>query len=245
MNFTHQTRVRDMALSNPGARQILEDAGLDYCCGGGKSLKEACLHADIPPEEVLDLLRENAKNATTEDKNWMTAPLCDLTKHIREKHHGYVRQAIPHTQALMDKVASKHGENHKELFKIGALFAEVGREMIVHMQKEEMILFPYIDSLERASEAHESIEPPFFQTVRNPIHMMMKEHDASGHSVAKIRFLTSDYTPPAGACTSFKALYEALKEFETDLHQHVHLENNILFPRAVDLEATAGRPSSR
>jgi regulator of cell morphogenesis and NO signaling len=239
VNFTSETKVKDIALSNRASRQLLEDAGLDYCCGGGKSLQEACLHADVSPEEILSRLRENAKGTGPEDLNWMAAPLCELTRHIREKHHRYVREAIPRTQALSDKVTAKHGKNHTELEDIGKLFAEVGREMIMHMQKEEQILFPYIDALERAMNAHGSVEPPFFQTVKNPIHAMMKEHDAAGDLVRQIRVLSSEYTLPGDACTSFKAMYEALREFETDLHQHVHLENNVLFPRAVELEASA------
>jgi regulator of cell morphogenesis and NO signaling len=239
MNFNSDTKMKDIALSNPAARQVLEDAGLDYCCGGGKSLHEACLHANVSSEEILNRLRENAKETRPEDLNWMTVPLCELTRHIREKHHRYVREAISRTRALSEKVATKHGDNHVELAGIGRLFAEVGREMIMHMQKEEQILFPYIDALERAVNAHGSVEPPFFQTVRNPIHVMMQEHDAAGDLVRQIRVLSSEYMPPADACTSFKALYEALKEFEADLHQHVHLENNVLFPRAVELEASA------
>jgi len=239
MNFSSETKVKDIALSNPAARRVLEDAGLDYCCGGGKSLHETCLHADVSPEEILNRLRENSKNNGPEDRNWMATPLCDLTRHIRDKHHRYVCEAIPRTQVLLDKVTSKHGKNHVELADIGRLFTEVGREMIMHMQKEEQILFPYIDALERAANAHSSVEPPFFQTVRNPVHMMMKEHDAAGELVRQIRSLTSDFTAPDDACTTFKALYEALREFEADLHQHVHLENNVLFPRAVDMEAAA------
>ena len=239
MNFSTETKMKDIALSNPAARQVLEEAGLDYCCGGGKPLHEACLHANVSSEEILNRLRENAKGTGPEDLNWMTTPLCELTRHIREKHHRYVREAIPRTQALSDKVATKHGGNHTELVDIGKLFAEVGREMIMHMQKEEQILFPYIDALERAVKAGGSVEPPFFQTVKNPIHAMMQEHDAAGDLIRRIRVLSSEYTPPGDACTSFKALYEALQEFEADLHQHVHLENNVLFPRAVELEASA------
>jgi regulator of cell morphogenesis and NO signaling len=241
MDFNSETKMKDIALSNPTARQVLEDAGLDYCCGGGKSLHDACLHANVSSEEILSRLRENAKEAGPGDLNWMVAPLCELTRHIREKHHRYVREAIPRIRALSEKVATKHGQNHAELVDIGKLFAEVGREMIMHMQKEEQILFPYIDALERAVNEHSSVEPPFFQTVKNPIHAMMQEHDAAGDLVRQIRVLSSEYAPPGDACTSFKALYEALREFEADLHQHVHLENNILFPRAVELEVTSTR----
>ncbi|MGH7744995.1 MAG: iron-sulfur cluster repair di-iron protein [Candidatus Dormibacteria bacterium] len=236
MDFNSETKMKDIALANPTARQVLEGAGLDYCCGGGKPLHEACLHANVSSEEILNRLRENAKGTGPEDLNWMAAPLRELTLHICEKHHRYVREAIPRTQALSDKVTTKHGANHTELLDIGKLFAEVGREMIMHMQKEEQILFPYIDALEQAVNEHGSVEPPFFQTVKNPIHAMMQEHDAAGDLVRQIRVLSSEYTPPGDACMSFKALYEALREFEADLHQHVHLENNILFPHAVELE---------
>ena len=237
MSFTSETKVKDIALSNPATKQILEDAGLDYCCGGGKSLHEACLHADVPAEEILNRLRENSKDISPEEANWISVPLADLTRHIRERHHRYVREAIVRVQTLLEKVGAKHGENHPEITDIQRLFTEVGREMIVHMQKEEQILFPYIDALEKATSAHSSVEPPFFQTVRNPIHAMMKEHDAAGELVKQIRKASLEYTNPADACTSYKALYQDLREFEADLHQHVHLENNILFPRAVEMEA--------
>jgi regulator of cell morphogenesis and NO signaling len=239
MKFSGETKVKDIALSNPAARQVLEDAGLDYCCGGGKSLHDACLHADTSVKEILDRLHENSDDTTPEDMSWVAAPLSEITRHIREKHHRYVRAEIPRIHALLDKVTAKHGKNHAEVVDIGRLFTEVGKEMIMHMQKEEQILFPYIDALERAANAHSSVEPPFFQTVKNPIHAMMKEHDAAGELVRQIRCFSSEYTAPADACTSFKALYEGLKEFEADLHQHVHLENNVLFPRAVEVEAAA------
>lgn len=239
MIFSRETKVKDIALFNPAARRILEDAGLDYCCGGGKSLDEACLHADVSPDEILNRLRENNRHTTPEDQNWTAMSLSDLTRHIREKHHQYVREAIHHIQPLLGKVISKHGTSHAELGEIGKLFTEVSKEMIMHMQKEEQVLFPYIGALERAVRTREPVEPPFFQTVMHPIHTMMKEHDAAGVLIKQIRELTSAYIVPANACTSFKALYEALREFEADLHQHVHLENNVLFPRAVEMERTA------
>ncbi len=238
MKLSSETKVKDIALSNSSARQVLEEAGLDFCCGGGKSLHEACLHAGTSAEEILRRLHENAKHAGPDGLDWLATPLCELTRHIREKHHRYVRAAIPCTSALLDKVAGVHGKNHPEIAEIGRLFTEVGREMIMHMQKEEQILFPYIDAMEQAVNTHRPIEPPFFQTVKNPIQAMMNEHDAAGQLVRQIRSASSDYTAPADACTSFRALYDDLKEFEADLHQHVHLENNVLFPRAVDLEAT-------
>ncbi len=239
MSFSGNTQVKDIALSSPSAREVLEDAGLDYCCGGGKSLQDACLHADVTAEEILSRLRENSKHVSPGEVNWTSAPLNDLTRHIREMHHQYVRAAIPRIRTLLEKVKAKHGESHPEIADIQDNFAKVAQEMTAHMQKEEQILFPYIDALQRAANGSGLVEAPFFQTVRNPIHAMMKEHDVAGELVKQIRKASSGYATPADACTSYKALYQDLKGFEADLHQHVHLENNILFPRAVEMEAAA------
>jgi regulator of cell morphogenesis and NO signaling len=237
MNVSSETKVSEIALSLPGARLILENAGIDYCCGGGKSLEQACLEANISTAWILEQLHNNAVEVEPGEIHWTTAPLADLTKHIRERHHQYVRSAIPRLQALLAKVREKHGSKHRELEQIERLFGDVACEMQIHMQKEEQILFPFIDQLERAASGREAVEPPFFQTVRNPIHLMIEEHDAAGELVGQIRAASGGYKPPADACTSYQAAYQGLEEFEKDLHLHVHLENNILFPRAVEVEA--------
>ena len=237
MNFSTETRVNEIALSNPSARRVLEDAGVDYCCGGGKSLQDACLHAGVTTDEILKRLRQNRELVGPGDTEWATAPLADLTRHIRERHHQYVRDSIPRVRALLAKIREKHGPKHREIGEIERLFGDVAREMTAHMQKEEQILFPYIDALERSANGGGTVEPPFFQTVRNPIHAMMKEHDSAGDVVRQIRKASNDYKAPADACTSYLATYQELRQFEEDLHLHVHLENNILFPRAVELEA--------
>jgi regulator of cell morphogenesis and NO signaling len=239
MNFSTETRVNEIALSNPGARRVLEDAGVDYCCGGGKSLQDACLHAGVTADEILKRLRQNSELAGPGDAEWISAPLMELTRHIRERHHQYVRDSIPRVRALLAKIREKHGGKHREIEEIEKLFGDVAREMTAHMQKEEQILFPYIDALERSASGNSFVEPPFFQTVRNPIHAMMKEHDSAGDIVKRIRKASNDYKAPADACTSYQATYQELRQFEEDLHLHVHLENNILFPRAVELEAAA------
>lgn len=233
MSFTTETKVKDIALSSPAAKQVLEDAGVDYCCGGGRPLQEACLHADTPAEAILERLRLNSTEEHPEDAQWT---LSGLTRHIQQTHHRYVREAIVRIKALLEKVAAKHGTNHTELRHTQELFTELAREMIMHMQKEEHILFPYIDGLEKAYSASGPVEPPFFQTIKNPIQVMMNEHDAAGALVKAIREATSEYTPPADACPTYRALCQELQKFEADLHQHVHLENNILFPRAVEME---------
>jgi regulator of cell morphogenesis and NO signaling len=237
MNFSNESKVKDIALSNPSARQVLEDARVDYCCGGGESLNNACLHAGVSAEDILQRLRENSLNVESSESNWTSSPLWTLTAHIKTHHHGYVRQAILRIVSLLEKVNAKHGSNHPELAEIDSAFRAVAKEMTSHMQKEEMILFPFIDALDRAATRQTTLEPPFFQTVRNPIQAMMKEHDAAGDLVKQIRKSSSEYIPPGDACTSYIVLFQELQQFERDLYQHVHLENNILFPRAVELEA--------
>ena len=237
MTFNDETKVREIALSNPGARHILEDAGVDYCCGGAKSLHDACLRANVPAEEILRRLHKNAEQFEPGASPWASAPLAELTKHIRERHHQYVRKAIPRLRALLAKVREKHESNHRELVEIEKLFGEVAREMTMHMQKEEQILFPFIDSIERAANGGETVETPFFQTVQNPIYAMMREHDSAGELLRQIGAASGGYRAPSNACASYQAAYQDLDEFERDLHLHVHLENNILFPRAVELES--------
>jgi len=230
MNFSTETRVNEIALSNSAARRVLEDAGVDYCCGGGKSLRDACLHAGVTTDEILKRLRQNSELTGPGDTEWAKASLADLTRHIRERHHQYVRDSIPRVGALLAKTRERHGAKHHGIGEIEKLFGDVAREMTAHMQKEEQILFPYIDALERSASGNGSVEPPFFQTVRNPIHAMMKEHDSAGELVRQIRKASNEYKAPADSCTSYQATYQELRQFEEDLHLHVHLENNILFP---------------
>ena len=154
MNFSSETRVNEIALSNPGARRVLEDAGVDYCCGGGKSLQDACLPAGVTADQILQRLRQNSELAGPEDTEWTSASLADLTRHIRERHHQYVRDSIPRVRALLAKIREKHGPKHREIGEIEKLFGDVAREMTAHMQKEEQILFPYIDALERSARGN-------------------------------------------------------------------------------------------
>jgi len=237
MSFSGETKVNEFALSNSAARHILENAGIDYCCGGGKSLHEACLKANVPAEQILRRLGQNKAQVAEGESQWIAAPLAELTKHIRERHHQYVRESIPHLRALLAKVREKHGAKHRELAEIEKLFGDIAREMLMHLQKEEQILFPFIDVLERAAHGKGGLEPPFFHTVKNPIHSMMQEHDGAGELMRQIRVASGGYQAPEDACASYQAAYQALEEFEKDLHLHVHLENNILFPRAVEMEA--------
>lgn len=233
--------VRELAVELPQATRIFEKLGIDYCCGGGKSLQDACVQARLPVDDVLKTLEQAGVPETkvSENGDWRQTTLRELAEHIVTKHHAYVRQEIPRLEKLLTKVVAVHGQNHPELAKVQGCFGSIAAELTSHMMKEEMVLFPYINELESATAAGRPAPRPAFGTIRNPIRMMEMEHEAAGDILEQIKTLTSSYTPPEEACFSYRTLFAALKDFETDLHQHIHLENNILFPRAEQLEEKA------
>ena len=230
--------VRELALEVPGATRVLEKLGIDYCCGGNRKLGDACTAANIELEQAIDALEmaEIAARAAQPDKDWNAEPLSDLIAHIKNTHHKYTREEIARLAPLAEKVLGVHGKNHPELGEIRAIFADLAQELTMHLMKEEMMLFPYIERLEESAIEKQPVLPPPFGTVRNPVAMMMHEHDDAGSALRALRRLSNNYTAPADACVSFQTLYQALSELEADLHQHIHLENNILFRRAVKLE---------
>jgi len=245
MNLDVTQTVREVALNVPAATRVFEQFGIDYCCGGNRSLESACGTAKVPVQKVLDLLSSAAEFAETRqgvraESDWKTAPLADLIARINNTHHKYTREEIVRLGPLFDKVCRVHGANHAELPKIREDFQALAQELTTHMMKEERVLFPFIERMEEAVIAGDPVIPAPFGTVNNPISMMMHEHDAAGTLLRSMRALSADYEPPEGACFSYRTLYSALKEFERDLHQHIHLENNILFPRAVEMEKTRG-----
>ena len=236
MNVDLSKTVRELAVENPAATRVFEKFGIDYCCGGGKSLREACQTANIAPDKLLDLLRSADQKSTNGSKDWNCESLADLIDHIVDTHHAYTREELNRLEPLLDKVCSVHGQRHPELLRIQQLFGGLSQELTMHMMKEEQVLFPYINRMEEAVLEKRPIMPPMFGTVQNPVQMMMHEHDSAGQALHEMRELSGGYAPPEGACVSFQTLYRALDEFERDLHQHIHLENNILFPSAVEME---------
>ena len=193
-------------------------------------------------ERALELLAGTNTPASPEDAaRWKDAKLADLAAYIVEQHHAFVRREAPRLEALTGKVAEKHGERNPELSSIRDLFAAIAQEFFAHMMKEENLLFPYLSQMESAVLAGEPVPPPFFGSVQNPIARMLAEHDDAGELLAQIRKLAGGFHPPDDACPSYRALYHGLEEFERDLHRHIHLENNILFPRAVNLERECAR----
>ncbi len=238
MSITTERTVRELALENPAATRVFEKLGIDYCCGGNKSLEQACLAANLPLGKVLDSLESATQSAQTvqKDHKWPSEMLADLAAYISNIHHKYTREEIARLGPLFNKVCSVHGKNHPELLRIRASFEGLAQELTMHMMKEENVLFPYIVRMEESVIENVPVLPPFFGSVQNPVSMMEHEHESAGNALRSMREASSGYTPPPDACISYQTLFNALRDFEADMHQHIHLENNILFPRAVAME---------
>jgi regulator of cell morphogenesis and NO signaling len=238
MQTTLEKTVREIALETPSSIRVFESLGIDYCCGGRRPLSDACIHANVDPDRLIELLKNAQRDSHAPDAvEWQEKSLAALIGHVVQKHHAYVRQETPRIAALLTRVNAKHGPTHPEIGQIEQLFSAISQELATHMLKEEQVLFPYVERMEEAVQNGDPVLPPFFGTVQRPIASMMAEHDDAGAILTQIRELSRGYAPPFGACPSFVGLYRGLEEFERDLHHHVHLENNILFPRAVEMEA--------
>jgi len=233
MPITATKTVRELAVEVPNATRVFEKLGIDYCCGGHRPLEEACASANVAVDKVLRALEQGSDaSASVTACDWNTTSLGELVDHIVNKHHAFVKSETPRLQALIAKVAGVHGQNHPELQQVETAFSELADELAAHMLKEERILFPYVKQMAGGA----GCGPSCFGTVQNPIRVMMLEHDNAGEKLREIRWATNNYTLPTDACVSYSSLFAALMEFEQDLHQHIHLENNILFPRVVRME---------
>lgn len=218
------------------AATVFEQYDIDFCCHGNRRLQDVCAEKNIAPEDILHAL-ETALQAAPEDKsdynNW---PLDKLAQHIEDVHHKYVTEKIPVIEALLKKIVSVHGAQHPELPETEQLFLTSAGELSMHMKKEELMLFPFIKKMAAAKRNGLPIPAPPFGTVQNPVRMMMHEHDVEGERFRQIAQLNNNYTPPADGCNTYATTLSLLKEFEDDLHLHIHLENNILFPKSLVLE---------
>ena len=229
-----ETTVRDVALQMPESTRLFESLKIDYCCGGNQPLGQACASAGVDVDDVMEMLA--GVGQSNEAKDFQNASLPELITHILDTHHVFTKTEMDRLQSLADKVLNAHGGNHPELVHLDELLSRLCADLKPHMFKEEQILFPYIMALVQAADQKRPVPFAPFGTVNNPIRMMMREHDTAGEILRELRAVTSDYKVPADACISFQTLYQALENFEKDLHQHIHLENNILFPRALNVE---------
>jgi len=239
MNTSATRTVRELAVEIPNATRVFERLGIDYCCGGKMPLAEACNAAGLAVEDVRRALEEAASPALPSTFELPSGSLAELIDHIVKTHHKFTREETARLGTLLEKVCSVHGKNHPELFNIRDTFANLAAELRLHLMKEENILFPYIVRLEEAAIQKDPALPAPFGTVQNPIRMMTQEHDGAGAALRQMREASNNFRLPQDACISYQTLYQALAGFEADLHQHIHLENNILFPRAVEMEEGA------
>ena len=230
-------KVRDVAITLPQATRVLEKLKIDYCCGGERQLGEACSSAGVDLKKLEEMLEATDHAASFEMPDFQSLSLADLIIHILEKHHVFTKTEIARLELLSAKVVAAHGENHSELLAVRTLLRQLFEDLTQHMFKEEQILFPFVIELEQSMLQNRPRPFTPFGTVNNPIARMMIEHDTAGEILRELRKLTSDYRVPADGCISYQTLYSALEGFEQDLHQHIHLENNILFPKAIALEA--------
>lgn len=211
---------------------------IDFCCNGGRSIEEACEKKGLDSNQLLEELEAVLSTKTDQTIDYKSWPLDLLVDYIEKKHHRYVEETIPILSQFLDKLCRVHGERHPELLKVNELFIASAGELASHMKKEELILFPFVKKMMKAKLNKSSILAPHFGTVENPISMMIHEHDNEGERFRQIAELTNNYTPPTDACNTYRVTFAMLDEFEKDLHLHIHLENNILFPGALKLEQT-------
>lgn len=216
---------------------VFQSMGIDFCCRGNRTLQEVCDERSIDTDLLLHTLEEVMQTKIADDQEyhlWNPEFLCD---YIERVHHTYVNEKILQIQPLLEKLCRVHGKAHPELFRIRELFLESAGELSQHMKKEELILFPYIRKLNKPGANGRSFAASSpFGSIQNPIAMMQSEHIQEGERFAEIAQLSSGYNPPADACATYRVTYSLLNEFERDLHLHIHLENNILFPKALQME---------
>ncbi|HUH25519.1 MAG TPA: iron-sulfur cluster repair di-iron protein [Flavobacterium sp.] len=238
MEFLKTTTVGEIVTADYKTAALFSKLGIDFCCQGNRTLEEACTQSNLITENIqqeLQAIMTTNNESSIDFKTWELDLLAD---YVEKMHHRYVEEKTAVILPLLNKVCKVHGENHPELVEINQLFKESAQDLAAHMKKEELILFPFIRKMVKAKIANQPLEHPHFDTVENPIELMMHEHDAEGERFRRISELSSNYTAPEDACTSYKTVYGLLEHFEKDLHKHIHLENNILFPNSKVLEKT-------
>lgn len=236
MNITKESTIGDAVAVDYRTAEIFENAGIDFCCNGNRTIAEACQKQKMDPDKIIEEIKAVLSGTKMETVDYNAWPLDLLADHIEKTHHRYVSEKIPVILAYLDKIVSVHGNQHPELAAIRNHFFEAAQELSAHMKKEELILFPYIRKMVKAKLDGSNGISAHFGTVKNPIQMMMREHDTEGERFRKISELSNHYTVPEDGCNTYKATFLSLKEFEDDLHLHIHLENNILFPKSIRLE---------
>jgi regulator of cell morphogenesis and NO signaling len=233
---TNELTLKELVIQQPETAAVLEKYGLDFCCKGGRTIRDACQSKGLNYAEVEKEIANSTRQPVTSGTDFSKMEPDALIDNILFTHHVYVREALPLISAHTEKVARVHGDHHAEVIEIAALFRQVKNELEHHMMKEEQVLFPYIKMMANAKRNGTSAPAPSFGTVQNPVRMMEAEHEAAGNALEEIKNLSSNFTPPADACTTYRLSFLELENFIRDLHIHIHKENNILFPKAIAME---------
>jgi regulator of cell morphogenesis and NO signaling len=236
MKITSATPVGEVVKTNFKAATMFQANKIDYCCGGNQTISEACEKAGVQPEQLIQQLETVLQDSDPDTEYINNLELSALADYIVNRHHAYVRKNIPFLKQNLDKITEVHGANHPELARVRDEFYASAGELTMHMQKEELLLFPYIKKMEEAQKENKNLPSPPFGKVANPIAAMMAEHESEGERYMRISELTNNYQVPADGCTTYEVTLKQLADFEKDLHRHIHLENNILFPKAKLLE---------
>ncbi|OFX49991.1 MAG: iron-sulfur cluster repair di-iron protein [Bacteroidetes bacterium GWB2_41_8] len=236
MKISQNTSIGELVKLNFKTASVFQDNNIDFCCGGDKTISEACMNAGLDPEKLIGQLELIAEQNDADSQYINGLSLEELSNYIVKRHHNYVRESIPPLQKNLEKICQVHGDHHPELFEINRLFTESSGVLIMHMQKEELMLFPFIRRLELSSKNGAALPNSPFGPVSNPISTMVAEHQQEGDRFEQISKLAENYTLPEDTCTTYEITLRQLRDFENDLHRHIHLENNILFPKAIELE---------
>jgi len=238
MTLSVEKTVGEIAAECPAAVNVFEKHHIDYCCGGKHPISDACRGAGASVEEVMEEVEQAAKQRPgPEQADWSHEPLRKLIEYIVAGHHAWLRDQMPLIEHLMDRAAKLHGASRPEsIVPLQRIFGRLRIELEEHMRKEEKILFPAIVRMESSVSAGGPVPPARFGSMRNPISLMEHDHDLAAQYLDELRDLTYGYSLPEDACLSFKALYRELQVLDADLRTHIHLENNILFPRAARME---------
>lgn len=236
MNIQKDQIIGELVAQDYRASSVFKKYGIDFCCQGNTTIVDACMKKDLDPDLVLNDLEAAVQSSNAANTDYQSWPLDLLADYIEKKHHRYVQEKSMEIKPYLDKICQVHGGHHPELYEINELFTASAGELAKHMKKEELVLFPFIRKMVKAQLSKTPIATPQFGTVQNPIQTMMAEHDNEGERFRQIESLSNGYAPPADACNTYRVTLSLLKEFEDDLHLHIHLENNILFPKAAELE---------
>jgi len=230
-------KVGEIVARNYDTAGILKKHGLDFCCGGGKSLKEACGKKNLDPDNIIRELAEILDRPAGEGSDFNRWSPEHLIDYIEERHHSYVRTKIDEIRIFAEKVAMVHGSSHPENIEIFQLFSQLAEEMAGHLESEEKTVFPLIKSIYEKRLTGSEVKPEEMSKLKGILAEMEDEHELAGNLMKNIRELSNDFTPPEDACMTYRVLYHNLQAFEEDLHRHVHLENNILFEKMTKLVA--------